>query len=233
MLLLKGHGFGDIIYGLFRTEALRTAGVFPNVLLPDRLLLWELSHRGTIKQVKEHLWTRRYNISFSVERQKRMLFPSPPWHASLPWPIVNAAYLIWRLSLRKSAGGLRTRMRGLRAAWYFFRQNCAFIRRDGGRWAKYLFFSKGADPDVKCYAEASACQKKGDLKKAEQLFLELAANAGTPQIISGAYFHLGEISLAEEKPEQARSYFEKCIRLQSDHKKANDYLALYKAGRSA
>lgn len=51
----KGIGFGNMIYGLFRASALRRAGVFRKVLLPDTLLITELSLFGTVKQVKEVL----------------------------------------------------------------------------------------------------------------------------------------------------------------------------------
>ena len=87
---------GDIVYGLMRTSAIRDAGVFREVLCPDRLLLAELTLRGQIRQVPEVLWYRRQFAAGSVERQRATLFapgsrpPSaltPPWymHARSLW----------------------------------------------------------------------------------------------------------------------------------------------------
>lgn len=87
---------GDLVYGLMRTEAVREAGIFREVLCPDRLLVAELSLRGQIRQVPEVLWFRRQFATGSVERQRSTLFspgsrpPSalmPPWymHARSLW----------------------------------------------------------------------------------------------------------------------------------------------------
>jgi len=87
---------GDMVYGLMRVNAVRDAGVFREVLCPDRLLLAELTLRGQIRQVPEVLWYRRQFDTGSVERQRSTLFapgaqpPSawtPPWylHARSLW----------------------------------------------------------------------------------------------------------------------------------------------------
>jgi len=85
-----------MVYGLMRVNAVRDAGVFREVLCPDRLLLAELTLRGQIRQVPEVLWYRRQFDTGSVERQRSTLFapgaqaPSawtPPWylHARSLW----------------------------------------------------------------------------------------------------------------------------------------------------
>jgi len=89
---------GDAVYGLIRADALRRAGVFREVLSPDRLLMAELSLQGQIRQVPEALWFRRQFVEGSVGRQRMTLFapgaarPSaytPPWylHARALWAV--------------------------------------------------------------------------------------------------------------------------------------------------
>ena len=109
---------GDMVYGLMQASAMREAGVFRQVLCPDRLLLAELTLRGQIRQVPEVLWYRRQFAAGSIERQRSTLFtpgtqpPSawtPPWYmharslwstygraanASLPLPAGDARRLI-------------------------------------------------------------------------------------------------------------------------------------------
>jgi glycosyltransferase involved in cell wall biosynthesis len=85
---------GDMVYGLFRVEALERCGVLRDVLLPDRLLLAELSLLGEFRQVPELLWHRREGPGFSLERQRRSLFgDQPPRLAQLPWPVQHAVAL--------------------------------------------------------------------------------------------------------------------------------------------
>jgi hypothetical protein len=87
---------GDIVYGLMRTKTARDAGIFREVLCPDRLLVAELTLRGQIRQVPEVLWYRRQFATGSIERQRSTLFrpgtvpPStftPAWymHARSLW----------------------------------------------------------------------------------------------------------------------------------------------------
>jgi glycosyltransferase involved in cell wall biosynthesis len=87
---------GDMVYGLMRASAVRDAGIFRDVLCPDRLLLAELTLRGQIRQVPEVLWYRRQFAAGSIERQRSTLFApgtrppagyTPPWymHARSLW----------------------------------------------------------------------------------------------------------------------------------------------------
>lgn len=105
----EGRSFGNMVYGLYRADRLRKAGVFRRVLLPDVLLLWELSLDGTIKQIHEELWYRRYVHRASLERQRATLFAPAPWHAHLPWPLTHWALLTWRRALAPGAGSLAER----------------------------------------------------------------------------------------------------------------------------
>ena len=87
---------GDLVYGLMRVEAIQQAGIFREVLCPDRLLVAEMTLRGQIRQVPQVLWDRRQFATGSIVRQRTTLFrpganvPSaltPPWymHARSLW----------------------------------------------------------------------------------------------------------------------------------------------------
>ena len=89
----RGRGFGNIIYGLMRSDALERVGVFRPVLVPDRLAVLELSLFGEVRCVPEVLRQRRQTSAFSLERQKRSLFPPgrpPPW-IHVPHFVVHSA----------------------------------------------------------------------------------------------------------------------------------------------
>ncbi len=68
-----------------RLRALEGAGIFRPVLNPDRLLIAELTLQGQIRQVSEHLWSRRQSIQASVARQGVSLFAGAP-PARFGWP---------------------------------------------------------------------------------------------------------------------------------------------------
>jgi putative sugar O-methyltransferase len=99
-------GAGNMVYGLIRVDALERAGVFRNVLLPDRLLIAELTVQGQIRQVPRVLWQRRQIGSSSLARQRRTLFGSDrvTLRAYLPWHLVHAAMLVLRLRVSMSQG---------------------------------------------------------------------------------------------------------------------------------
>jgi glycosyltransferase involved in cell wall biosynthesis len=123
----EARGYGKMVYGLFRREALRQAGVFRHVLFPDVILLHELSLLGEFIQVDEPLWHRRRTAEFSAGRQRRTLFVRKPWYIYLPWPLVNFGVLAWNHALRSGAGPCNRRVQGLRLAFMYL-----------GRWsAKY------------------------------------------------------------------------------------------------
>lgn len=93
---------GNMVYGLFRVSALRRAGVFRRVLVPDRLLLAEASLYGQFYQVPEVLWFRRwYGRVFSLARQRAAFFPNGrPSYAWIPWWLSHGAVLGWTLGVR-------------------------------------------------------------------------------------------------------------------------------------
>jgi glycosyltransferase involved in cell wall biosynthesis len=81
----NGFGSGDMVYGLMRLRALEAAGIFRPVLNPDRLLIAELTLQGQIRQVPEHLWSRRQSSEASVARQAVSLFAGAT-PARFGWP---------------------------------------------------------------------------------------------------------------------------------------------------
>jgi glycosyltransferase involved in cell wall biosynthesis len=97
----RGMYAGDMVYGLFRAEAHERAGVFRRVLLPDRLLLSELSIHGQFAQVPEILWFRRFTGIASLQRQRAAFFPEgAPGYSYLPWWLVHPAVLAYDLVVR-------------------------------------------------------------------------------------------------------------------------------------
>ena len=101
-LTMRHMSAGNMIYGLAHAEAILCAGVFRHVLVPDRLLLMELSLDGQFRQVPEVLWFRRwYGRIFSLRRQRRAFFPNGrPLYAYVPWWISHATALTWILGVR-------------------------------------------------------------------------------------------------------------------------------------
>jgi len=92
----RGVGSGDMVYGLMRVPALRTAGIFRDVMNPDRLLMAELTLQGAIAQVPEPLWVRRRSTVASIVRQRTTLIAgrTPRWFV---WPAtLQHAYVITR-----------------------------------------------------------------------------------------------------------------------------------------
>lgn len=114
---------GDMVYGLMRPEAVRKAGVFREVLCPDRLLLAELTLQGEIHQVPAVLWYRRQFSTGSVSRQRQSLFaPGAPRPGALTPPWWLHARALWRTygPVASSRVAL-TRMVASYALFYAFR----------------------------------------------------------------------------------------------------------------
>ena len=85
---------GDMVYGLFRVDALQAAGVLRNVLLPDRLLVAELSLQGEFAQVERVLWHRRGAPRTSGEAARQRARSEPFPGSGLPWPVQHARALL-------------------------------------------------------------------------------------------------------------------------------------------
>jgi glycosyltransferase involved in cell wall biosynthesis len=109
---------GNMVYGLYRIEALKRAGVYRAIVVPDRLLVAELSLYGQFKQVPHVLWFRRwYGRQFSLDRQRASFFPGRrPLHAYSPWWIAHAASLLHTLTIRGDGRPEVSRSAGLLVA---------------------------------------------------------------------------------------------------------------------
>lgn len=134
----NGVGFGNMIYGLFRANVIREAGVFPRRLLPDTLLLWHLSLYGSFVQINEELWFRRFKSPMDIKRQRRIAFAPVPWYIHLPWPFVNSISLAWSTALKPRAGGISRRLLGLRLTVAFFFKFLPSMQRDYPVLAKFI-----------------------------------------------------------------------------------------------
>lgn len=106
--VVPGVPAGDMVYGVFRADALERCGVFGDVLLPDRLLLSELSLLGTFRHVPAATWHRRHRAGVvdARERQLAAFFPAgPPRVAELPWPLQHS--LAFARTMRPVLGSVR------------------------------------------------------------------------------------------------------------------------------
>lgn len=144
----SGRRFGKMVYGLYRAEALRSAGVFRRVLYPDVILLIELSLQGCIHQVDAKLWYRRSTAKFSIDRQKKSLFMKKPWYLFLPWPLVNACVLFWNTAVRTDTKECERRIFGLKLALMYLQRWSS--RYGKGSWiGSYSEWRRGKKPWVR------------------------------------------------------------------------------------
>jgi hypothetical protein len=123
----EGFGSGDMVYGLVRVAALRRAGVFRDVLNPDRLLIAELLLQGQIRQVPKPLWFRRQAAEASIARQRATLFAGPPPPGFWMPPAVQHVRVLEREYAKATPDGIRVSvdMRALylvSSAWRSFRK---------------------------------------------------------------------------------------------------------------
>ena len=118
---LRFMSAGNMVYGLFRVRALERAGVYREILVPDRLLFTELALYGQFKQVSQVLWFRRwYGRVFSLGRQRRNFYVGGrPLYAYVPWWISHATSLFWAFVVRGTGQPEVSRFTGaLVAVWY-------------------------------------------------------------------------------------------------------------------
>jgi glycosyltransferase involved in cell wall biosynthesis len=103
---------GNMVYGVYRVDALERAGVFRYALLPDRLLLTELSLQGDLRQDPQRLFYRRVTAAPSLERQRAAFWPdgAPRW-STTPWAWQHVAILAGVLARGGGPPGLGMRER--------------------------------------------------------------------------------------------------------------------------
>jgi glycosyltransferase involved in cell wall biosynthesis len=161
----NARGLGKMVYGLYRVDALKAAGVFRHLLHPDGVLILELSLAGDFIQVPAKLWHRRKTADFRMTRQRMTLFgQKPPWYICLPWPVVNSCALLWNGCLRPDAGTWQSRMLGLYISLMYLRR---WIGKIGeGTWiGSYHEWRHGKKPWMKKLKKAyrqPACNGSDD-----------------------------------------------------------------------
>ena len=143
-LAYRGQGYGDMIYGLFRANALRKTSIYRALLLPDTVTIWEIALYGGIHQVQRDLWSRRFDEPFSVQRQRKMLFTRPPWYTYVPYWLGNSLAIMAQRTdshkqiypAKKLSLGLRTYLAVCYAIAFAateIRRRCAFIKHRLGK----------------------------------------------------------------------------------------------------
>lgn len=133
---LTAMAAGNAIYGLFRADALARAGVFRDVVLPDRQLLAELSLFGEFVEVEELLWYREASGRFTAGRQRETLFARrPPLATYLPMELQHGAVLAWDLGVR---GRGRPEFGRAAGAWYALAQAWYSATRPRAPWRTWL-----------------------------------------------------------------------------------------------
>jgi glycosyltransferase involved in cell wall biosynthesis len=114
LLVYENMRAGDMVYGLFRFEALERAGVYRWVTAPDRLLICELSLQGELHQVPEVLWERRFEGLSSRSRTRQTFFPDGGGHYIwAPLWVQHASAFFWSYVARGEHRPTIGRLRGL------------------------------------------------------------------------------------------------------------------------
>ena len=120
---------GDMVYGVYRREPMKRSGIIRSLLLPDRLLLAELSVHGEFVYVPRALRYRRVTGRATLARQRASLFGGPaPAYARLPWWLVHTAVFAWAIAAGGSGGELDRSTRARLVAAHA-RGNFAFAAR--------------------------------------------------------------------------------------------------------
>jgi len=118
---VRGMAAGDMIYGLYRREALARAGVYRAVVGADRLVLSELSLHGQYKQVPELLWYRRFKLEVTSARQRKLYFPERiPLYMYLPWWVMHSGAMLYNLGALGSSRPTVGRVEGAGVAVRYF-----------------------------------------------------------------------------------------------------------------
>jgi tetratricopeptide (TPR) repeat protein len=98
------------------------------------------------------------------------------------------------------------------------------------RWKDY--YAKGVDVLVRKrhktvydkYRVASFFKRMNHFEKANQWFRGLLDTEKDMKILTGVYFHLGEMAYFREQYASAAGYFQKCVEANPLHKKAKEYI---------
>jgi tetratricopeptide (TPR) repeat protein len=75
------------------------------------------------------------------------------------------------------------------------------------------------------YRIASLYKRLGDYRSSNRWFRRLLSVTKQQPLISGSYFHLGETCYFQSRLQEAKTYFEKCLRLNPGHRRAREYMS--------
>lgn len=127
---------GYAVYGLFRSKALQRVGGFRRVMMPDRFLLYEIGAHGTIRQIPQNLWTRRFfgapkPNEEMLDGQRRVLFGpgSAPIHSYCPF-VSHVLNLLMNLSVFPAEGNYSNFFKGLLMAGLLWERRKSRIRNE-------------------------------------------------------------------------------------------------------
>ena len=152
-LHLRGAGYA--VYGLFRTDPLLKAGIFRRVILPDRLLLTEISAYGKFFHIPEVLWYRRFlgpvlQLSDVINVQKERLFglENIPFHIHTPF-LSHVVALLVNLVLDQSSRKSLMISRGLILAGLVWEKRRKYIIKEIDRLLSEEISSSFFGPEAK------------------------------------------------------------------------------------
>ena len=145
---------GYAVYGLFRTRALQRAGGFRRVVMPDRLLLYEIGAHGTIQQIHQKLWSRRFfgppkTNEEMLAAQRRVLFGpgGVPLQSHCPF-VSHVLNLLMNLSVFPADGDYSAFFKGLLMAGLLWERRKSRIRHELDGLRNILEFGVGATIDA-------------------------------------------------------------------------------------
>jgi hypothetical protein len=136
---------GDMVYGLFRADALARCGVYRRVVMPDRLLVAELALQGELRQVPRVLWHRRHVARGGHEaaRQRAGFGAGRPAWVLLPWSLQHAAALAWNTGIQGHGRPAVGRGAGLAAGLAYAALSPGFR---AARWAQRRLLRRHVEP---------------------------------------------------------------------------------------
>lgn len=115
--IVKFMGWGNMVYGLIRRDAIARTGNYRNLYFADKVFISELSLLGTIAQIDEPLFFRRRNRPPEVgdAHVKSMIYRMDPSNAASSlkrsmWYLISESHIAFLKGLISSNIGLREKM---------------------------------------------------------------------------------------------------------------------------
>jgi glycosyltransferase involved in cell wall biosynthesis len=132
-------GIGNMVYGLFRADAIRHSSGLPCCIRPDGPFLYDVLTRGEIIQIPQPLWSRRYpdhngateDIALTYDQHLTRLMGhtfdgKPPWYANFP-TFTHAVILVWTIFRNPPESGIVSRFLGFSMAARMLKRRRSWI----------------------------------------------------------------------------------------------------------